>query len=240
LFLEAEFFNGGDFFMNKKICLTTFLAFSAPAFAQDRPEHMEVSGSRIPSEAFGVIAGAPSPGEPTHGCAEPNCGESPQDPGGASAVTQKQKSASNKKAREKAKEKKPAIAENMKQDKPAWQKMLEWMSGVNLGLDGVFRGYFRVKTKDVEVEAGGCVKYKADLNKNNPGASAETCVERRLDAVPVLKENGVLENQLELSYAIYEPCVWDKACRVEYITFIAGSPEELRSFINETVGESVL
>jgi hypothetical protein len=224
----------------KLICITALAFLSMPALAQDNPENVQVTGSRIVSEAFGVV-GAPSPLEPTKGCVEKDCGQPPEDPSGGGALTVAAKNAENKKAKEKAKKQKENLAENMKQDKPAWQKMLEWMQGVKIGSDLGVNFFFKVTTREgTRVEGGGCLRYKAELNKDNPNAAAGPCVERKLDAVPVVRANGTVENQLELSYAIYDTCYWEKTCRVEYITFIAGSPQELAGFINETIGEVVL
>lgn len=226
----------------KNFFLTAVMVFPGLTLAQENSsETVQVTGSRIPSTVFGpIVSAGGSPIGPTHGCAEPNCGEAPQDPEGNLAVTAQQKNAGNKKAREKAKQHKDKLANNMKEDKSRLERLLDWMTGNSVGIDTESSFFFRVKSGDTEVEAGGCLKLNAELNKKTPGANAGRCVERRLDTVPVINANGKLENQAEVSYAIYDTCYWEKTCRAEYITFIAGSPAELKSFINDTVGEVVL
>lgn len=226
----------------KKILLATVLVFPCVGLAQETSsETVLVTGSRIPSTVFGpILAAGGSPIGPVYDCAEPNCGESPQDPTGAPAVTQKQKNAGNKKAREKAKEKKDKLADNMKEDKSSLEKILKWIKGESVSVQGESNLFFRVKSGDTEVEAGGCLKYNIEFNAKNPGAKSEPCVERRMDAIPAVNAKGFLENQLEISYVIYDTCYWEKTCRPDYISFIAGSEAELKSFINDTVGEIVL
>lgn len=226
----------------KNIILATVLFVPGLSLAQENSsETVEVTGSRIPNTVFGpVLTAGGSPIGPTYGCAEPNCGEAPEDPTGVPAVTQKQKNADNKKAREKAKQQKDKLAENMRQDKSRLERVLEWIKGQSIKLDGESRLFFRVKSGNTEIEAGGCLKYNAELNAKTPGANAGQCVERRMDSIPVVNAKGFLENQLEISYVIYDTCYWEKTCRPEYISFIAGSEAELKSFINDTVGEIVI
>jgi hypothetical protein len=227
----------------KIISLAVLALLSSTSFAQDKPEKVEVTGSRIPGTVFGPIAANPSgPIGPTHGCADPTCGGAidPKEPGGSGAVTQQEKNANNKKAREKAKKEKEKLAENMKQDRTMLEKILEWMAGVNMGADAEGAFSLEIETNAVKIKGQGCLKYHAELNKTNPTAAGGRCTERRVDPIPVQKSNGVYENQLELSYTIYDECYWTKKCGPQYITFIAGSQEELKSFVNEVVGEPML
>lgn len=225
----------------KLACMATVAFLSLPALAQETSsETVEVTGSRIPSTSFGPIAMADGPGEPSHGCAEPNCGADPDDTGfGGSAMTQQQKNTNNKKAREKAKQKKDKLADNMKHDRTTMKKIMDWMKGVGISAEAGGFLWFDISTeKGTHIKGGGCLQYHGELNKEDPDYKGP-CVERKMDTETVKKPNGVYETQLNLTYNIYDSCYWEKTCGVESITFIAGSPDELRNFLNETIGEAV-
>ncbi|MDQ3235788.1 MAG: hypothetical protein M3Q07_28605 [Pseudobdellovibrionaceae bacterium] len=78
----------------------------------------------------------------------------------------------------------------------------------------------------------------AQINQDSPEAK-DYCVERKVDTETVKKANGAYETQLLLTYSIYDTCYWEKACGIKYISFVAGSPEELHGFLNEVIGEPI-
>jgi hypothetical protein len=223
----------------KLVCMAALAFLSLPALAQDKPEKVEVTGSRIPSTVFGPIVAAGGPvGDAGKGCAEPNCGLSPEDPSGSGAPTQQQKDAGNKRAKDKAKQPKNQgkLADSMKRDQGMIDKLFSWMSG-GVSVDWGGWGFLRITTPNATIEGEGCVQNHTKIAQTNPQEAKDFCVERRADTETVKKLNGQIENQLNLTYKIYDTCYWEKTCGVETITFVAGSVGELRVFLNEVIGE---
>jgi hypothetical protein len=213
--------------------LLAVLCFGAPSFAQDdRPEYVGVTGSKIWPPAGPVWAAeGPSP-TPGHGCAEPNCGESPQDPGGGGATTQKQKDEENKRNKEKAK----AYAEAVKNAATkGWELFKGFKSWFKFDIKFHTDNAKRTVYPDGRVEVEGpCTDFQMGM-----GASSELpCVTIKGSPEQVKRNNGVIENQLRFTFEIYELCFYQKTCGRKYLSFVAGSEQELSSILNEITGST--
>jgi len=223
----------------RSICFAMLLSLTSAAFADtDTPEDMTVSGSRIPTTSFGPISfnGGPIGGD-HHGCAQPGCGADPDDTGFGSALSQQQKNKNNKDAKDKAKapENKLAMAAAIVTDSVMIKALMDWIKGFQV--DSSLNFHLKVTTPHAQIDGGGCVQYHSKLNPDSPDAK-DFCVEHKYDTETVKKANGSYETQLKLQYRIYNECYWEKTCGVEEITFIAGSVDELKGFLNETIGYS--
>ncbi|HYX37240.1 MAG TPA: hypothetical protein VE954_29400 [Oligoflexus sp.] len=82
----------------KNLSFSIALALSAHyAYGQETSsETVAVTGSRIPYESAGIIAiSGSSPIGDIHGCAEPNCGQGPEDPSGGGYTSHASKNQRN-------------------------------------------------------------------------------------------------------------------------------------------------
>jgi hypothetical protein len=218
----------------KVLFLAAFTAFSTASLAQDPgSETVEVTGSRIFESQFGPIAFSGGPTDRPRPCAEPRCGQDPDDPGSGGATTVQQKTANNKKAKEKAKQNRDKLSPVIISDQLSIEKLFAWMKGIAVDVGGYFS--IEITTPNVHIKGQGCGQYHTKLNPTDP-KSQDYCVEREFNNETVKKANGTYENQLNLTYTIYNTCYWEKKCGLERITFIAGSEDELKSFLNETLG----
>lgn len=219
----------------RKICLSLLIGLSAGAAYSEETssEGVVVTGSRIPFESAGLIAmsgsGVDSDG---NDCAEPNCGMGPEDPSGGRYTSIASKNQRNKQAKQKA-QNKPAARQAIKNtDKaPEGEKSMatlvfDWLREV---------GWTDKRDADTETPSGKVLpgarcKYIGPA-QHNP------CVERRPDVEKVQMPNGTVENQLQLSYVFYEQCYYENKCGPDYITFVAGSEQELKNLLNDAIGE---
>lgn len=189
-------------------------------------ETVLVTGSRLPWTAPGPISnsgGGPNPEMP---CAEPNCGEGPEDPGGGVAITQKQKDDSNKRNQEKAKQD-VRLKEAVKATTDLLAALKSWFAkkGIEIGIGA--ESYERtIYPNGVRKEKGWCASAHGSMGTPNPNYK-DPCVEADGQPEPVKKNNGVIENQVRFTYTVYEQCYFDKTCGPKYYSFVAGSPEEL-------------
>lgn len=219
----------------KVFLLSAFTLFSIPlALAQDPgSETVQVTGSRIFESQFGPIAFNGGPLDDPRPCAQPRCGESPDDPG-SSATTVQQKTALNKKAKEKAKQNKDKLSPTIINDQSSIEKLFAWMKGLAVDVGGFFN--IEITTKGgTTIKGQGCAQYHAKVNPNSTDSN-DYCVQREFNNETIQRANGTFENQLNLTYTIYNACYWEKKCGLEIITFIAGSENELKGFLNETLG----
>jgi hypothetical protein len=224
-------------FCMRRFFLITALSLALPAFAQDRPETVKVTGSRITTSSFGPISFSGPGDTKDHACADPTCGGSidpkePGDGGGSNAITQTQKDQQNKKAKDEAKKELETIADSIK-DKDVNEKSKWWMVGLNFQINGF--AWHRMRTKDgVVTEGGTCVNIKVSLTN---GFESVPCTDTHVDVQEVRKANGTVENQLLMQYVIYKSCYYERKCGPKYINFVAGSPAELDKILNEVLGE---
>jgi hypothetical protein len=215
----------------KVLFIAAFTLFSMPsAFAQDPgSETVLVTGGRIFENPFGPIAFSGGPVDRPRPCAEPRCGEEPDDPGSA-ATTVQQKTANNKKAKEKAKNNKDKLETTIISDQSSIEKLFAWMKGITVDVGGFFN--IEITTKEgTKIKGQGCAQYHTKLNPQNTD-SDDYCVQREFNNETIQRANGTFENQLNLTYTIYNACYWEKKCGLEIITFIAGSENELKGFLN--------
>lgn len=223
----------------KNVCVALlFLGISGSSFAQDdRPEDVQVTGSRITSTPFGPLhSSGPSSDHP---CAEPNCGKDDfHDDYGSSALQQQQKTTNNKKAKEKAKQVAGQISPSIKGDSALWSWFLGWFKNISVDM-GVNVDLKVTLPNGASVTGSTCAQQHTKVNQEG-GQPVDYCVQRRVDIQTVEKSNKVREIQAKIEYKIYNKCYWEKTCGVETITFIAGSPAELADFLNETTGEAIL
>ncbi|WP_218110340.1 hypothetical protein [Oligoflexus tunisiensis] len=204
------------------------MILAAPAlYAQETSsETVVVTGSRLPYTAPGPIAdtgGGPNPDIP---CAEPNCGQDPEDPSGGGYLTQAQKNQDNKRAQEKAKnDSRLKAAVQATTDLLAALKKWFASKGIELGIGA--ESYERtIYPNGVKKEKGWCASAHGTYGAPNPNYK-DPCVE--VDGQPevVKRVDGTLENQVRLTYTVYEQCYFDRTCGPKSYSFVAGSPEEL-------------
>jgi hypothetical protein len=208
------------------------LGVGGSAFAQENTtEYHDVSGRRIWPPVGPVWAEGPLP-DPVHGCAEPNCGQSPNDPSGGGATTQKQKDAQNKTNTEKAK----AAAETILKAAKAAQEVLKT-------LKAWFSGFVEIHFDDTEtsIDADGKKTVKgpcADIRFGVGGSEKPPlpCTTIKGEPEKVQRSNGSLEYQLRLTFEVYEECFYEKKCAPKYYSIIAGSDQELSKLLNQMTG----
>jgi hypothetical protein len=203
------------------------LAASASYAQETSSEGVLVTGSRLPWTAPGPIAdsgGGPNPDMP---CIEMNCGRDPEDPSAGVAMTQKQKDAENKKNQEKAKED-TRLKEAVKAASELLAALKTWFAkkGIDIGLGAETYERTFYPNGNLYKEKGWCASAHGSMGTPNPNYK-DPCVEADGQPEPVKKNNGVIENQVRLTYIVYEQCYFEKKCRPKYYSFIAGSPEEL-------------
>lgn len=221
----------------KNICLSLLL-LGAPAFADETSqEGVLVTGSRIPFESVGVISIAGSPIDSTgHGCAEPNCGSLPSDPGSSGGYTSHAaKGQRNKQAKQKVQQKGQAVTQPIKNTKSQseqslWVTINQWLSRTTITHDT----YSESESPNGKILRNGSCTH-IDLSEQK---GPNPCVEKKIDVEKVLKSNGELTNQLLLSFVVYEACYYEKKCGPNYITFIAENQKELNFLLNDAIGEN--
>jgi hypothetical protein len=217
--------------------LALIFSFSTVALAQeDKPEKVTVSGSREwpPSGPIWPTEG-PNP-NPGHGCAEPNCGEPLEDPSnGGGATTQKQKDQQNKQNKEKAKSRIADFKDVVKGTTDIINALKKWLSAtVGIHWNDVSITYNSDGTKTVK---GPCFDANLDFGGKEP-VEKTPCVDIKGEPEQVKKQNGVIENQLRLTYSLYYACYYRKECAPVHLSFIAGSQQELAGILNEVLGEN--
>lgn len=213
----------------QKLMAAAFIVLAGPAaHAQETSsEGVLVTGSRLPWSAPGPLVdsgGGPNPDMP---CIELNCGQDPEDPSSGGAITQKQKDAENKKSQERAKED-SRLKAAVKATSDLLAAVKSWFAkkGIDIGLGGETyeRSYY--PNGQIKHEKGWCASAHGSMGTPNPNYK-DPCVEADGQPEPVKRNNGVIENQVRLTYTVYEQCYFDKTCRPKYYSFIAGSSEEL-------------
>lgn len=221
----------------RNLLLPLVFILSTGAFAQDKPEKITVSGSREWPPA-GPVWAAEGPGPmPGHGCADPTCGgtiEKPEPGSGSGATTQQQKDQQNKQNKEKAKKYIADFKDVVKGTTDIINALKKWLSArVGIHWDDVEITHNADGTKTVK---GPCFDAKVDFGGKEPGERTP-CVDIKGEPEQVRKQNGVIENQLRLTYTLYYACYYRKECAPVYLSFVAGSEQELSNILNEVIGE---
>ncbi|WP_141732409.1 hypothetical protein [Oligoflexus tunisiensis] len=195
-------------------------------------ETVTVTGSRLPYTTPGPIAGSTGGPNPDMPCAEPNCGQPPEDPSGGGAITQAQKDQQNKQNQEKARS-----DGRVKQAIQATQDLIaavkKWFSksiDIGIGVETYERSYYP-NNGGVKNEKGWCASAHGSMGTPNPNYE-DPCVEVEAQPEVVKRNNGVLENQVRMTYVVYNECYFDKTCGPKYYSFIAGSQGELDRLLN--------
>lgn len=222
-----------------KISLSLLLGLIAlPSFAQETSsEGVLVTGSRIPFESVGPVSLSGSPIDSVgHGCAEPDCGQGPEDPSGGLYTNVAAKKARNNRTKQKVSNKPVPTRQIVKNSKA--QDTTE-KSILDRGFDWLEKLNVTVTHKSSEESSTGkilpretCVYIKAGEDKKNP------CVTRSIDVEKVQKANGTVQNELRFTIDIYEACYYEKTCGVTSLEYIAESGAELRRLLNESIGEN--
>lgn len=222
--------------MLRSTLLLFAMGLGASAYAQqDKPELIPVTGSRIWPPAGPVWAAeGPTTPAPGHGCTDPTCGGTidPKEPGGGGPLTDAQKQKDNKSAKEKAKAAAQTIWTAAKGAADFLKSVRAWLGGLSL-----------------EQHESTIESYDANGNKN-----VSRCKDIRITALgpsekpplpcttiqgqpeQVQRSNGTIENQLRLTFEVYEACYYEKKCGVKYISVVAGSEQELSRLLNEMTG----
>ncbi|HYX35757.1 MAG TPA: hypothetical protein VE954_21885 [Oligoflexus sp.] len=225
----------------QNLSLSIMLALSASTIYAQADEKVEVTGSRIPYESAGLIAfsSGGGPGEPDHGCAEPTCGGmvNPVEPGsGIGHTTIANKNQRNKQAKQKVQQKGPSVKQPIKNTKqPQSQEGIlatleRWFSNATMT---------SVVTEETETPSGKILKNSSCRHIDLAAEKGPNpCIEKKIDVEKVLKSNGDLTNQAQLSFVIYDECYYTKQCGPEYITFIAETQQELNILLNDALGEN--
>lgn len=215
--------------------LLALLFVSSVSFAQDSSESVTVTGSRIwPPAGPITTVGVPDRPRP---CADPTCGgtiEKPEPGQGDGTMTQTGKNNENKDNKNKAKAILKDIKDSLKGSLDVIKALKKWLTGdATIHWDDTEITVYPDGRKTIK---GNCLDVNVDLG--DPSTKDLPCVDIKGQPEQIKRSNGTVETQLRVTYRVFYPCYYEKKCGVRYLSFVAGTPNELASILNDVVGES--
>lgn len=212
-----------------------FLLLAAPNLhgQETSSETVTVEGKKLIDTTPGPIAFNPGEAlDPSHGCAEPNCGADPEDPSGGAAITQAQKDQQNKQNQEKAKSD-DKVKKTIEATKDLVASVKAWFAKkfeISLHGESWKREYYP-GNGGVKSDSGWCGAAHGTMGTPNPEYKSP-CVKAEASPELVRRKDGVFENQVRMTYTVYNECYFEKTCGPKYYSFVAGSPSELDRLLN--------